>query len=146
MSSRITNAVSELCYWLHGVRRANGRDCYPRWRLHVNMNARPTVFIIYLFNKLSVHLHSSQRLCLHVETLIMLPWKCGDILSLVSGVEIEMYHLLRKLALAANQRFALACFKLETHSISMKTCLRERSTRYTYVINPLGSFCARIVL
>ena len=67
---------------------------------------------------------------------IMLPWKSGAMLSLVSGVEIEIYPLPRKLALAANQRLAVASLKLETHSISMKTCPRERSTRYTSVINP----------
>ena len=106
-------------YWLHGVRCSTGHDCYPRWPLHVNINA--TVFIIYLCNKLSVHLQSSQCFGLHVGTLIMLPFKCGAILSLVSGVEIVIYPVPRKLALAAKPQFVVASFKLQTHLISMKT-------------------------
>ena len=56
----------------------------------------------------------------------MLLLKCGAILNLVSGVEIAIYPLPQKVALAANHPFAVACLKLETHSISMKTCPRER--------------------
>ena len=74
-----------------------------------------TVFKIYLFNKLSVHLQSCQCFGLHVGTLNMLLLKCGAILSLVSGVEIVIYPVPRKLALAAKHRFAVASFKLQTH-------------------------------
>ena len=45
----------------------------------------------HIFNKLSVHLQSSQCFVLHVGTLIMLPWKCGVILSLVSDIEFAIY-------------------------------------------------------
>ena len=48
-----------------------------------------TGFLNFIFNKLSVHLQSSQCFVLHVGTLIMLPWKCGAILSLVSGIELR---------------------------------------------------------
>ena len=58
---------------LHGVRRFR----------------EGTGLLNFLFNKLSVHLQSSQCFVLHVGTLIMLPWKCGAILSLVSSIELR---------------------------------------------------------
>ena len=54
-----------------------------------------TGFLNVLFNKLSVHLQSSQSFVLHLGTLIMLPWKCGAILSLVS-VYIQLRFILHE--------------------------------------------------
>ena len=48
-----------------------------------------TGFVNFLFNKLSIHIQCSQCFVLIVGTLIMLPWKCGAILSLVSGIELR---------------------------------------------------------
>ena len=57
-------------------RRSTGRECFREG-------------FINFFNKLFVHLQSSQCFVLHVGTLIMLPWNCGAILSLVSGIELR---------------------------------------------------------
>ena len=72
---------------LHGVRRSTGRDCFPK--MAPACFCEGTGFLNFLFNKLSVHLQSSQCFVLHVGTLIMLPWKCGAILSFVSGIELR---------------------------------------------------------
>ena len=60
---------------------------FQRWRPLVFREG--TGFLNILFNKLSVHLQSSQCFVLHVGALIMLLWKCGAILSLVSGLELR---------------------------------------------------------
>ena len=48
-----------------------------------------TGFLNFIFNKLSVRLQRSQSFVLHVGTLMMLPGKCGAMLSLVSGIELR---------------------------------------------------------
>ena len=76
---------------LPGVRRSTGRDCFPK--MAPACFREGTGFLNFLFNKLSVHLQRSQCFVLHVGTLIMLPWKCGAILSLVSGIELRFILL-----------------------------------------------------
>ena len=81
-------------FWLitlHSVRRSTGRDCFPK--MAPACFREGTGFLNFLFNKPSVHLQSSQCFVLHVGTLIMLPWTCGAILSLVSGIELRIYFL-----------------------------------------------------
>ena len=53
---------------------------------------------------------------LHVGTLIMLLWKCGAILSLVSGIELRFIlheYLPPQLALYANLRFSRTLVPLD---------------------------------
>ena len=76
-----------VCAFPGCVRRSTGRDCFPKMASACFREG--TGFLNFLFFKLSVHLQSSQCFVLHVGTLIMLPWKCGAILSLVSGIELR---------------------------------------------------------
>ena len=76
-----------VCAFPGGVRRSTGRDCFPK--MAPACFREGAGFLNFLLNKLSVHLQSSQCFVLHVGTLIMLPWKCGAMLSLVSGIELR---------------------------------------------------------
>ena len=79
-----------VCAFRGCVRRSTvtvTSDCVPKMAPACFREA--TGFLNFLFNKPSVHLQSSQCFVLHVGTLIMLPGKCGAILSLVSGIELR---------------------------------------------------------